>query len=501
MVQCICNTHVIGMSLHVIWLFMVASVLLSRVLVDHPYRATALGGTRISPALLLGFNGSCLSGPRVARFIWRSHFYSLSVLLLLSGDIHLNPGPDDQPCLFCFKLVTDDDETVCCDCCNKWIHVSCDLGLSSEEYKNMVDNPSDDFWLCFKCTEHVSQGAMSSQLHTDTHSLSCVCLNGRSIVSKRFDFLAYICAHRFDVVAVTETFLDDSVHDSHITPPGYSVFRRDRNRHGGGVALLVRDCLNAFHRQDLEAECELVWAELPTRDTSVLFGVVYRPPQSPVSYLEELRSSMICAVGCNVPVIICGDFNLPNIDWATVSPSPCSVDASTFCDIVSDCFLTQLVTFTTRNDHVLDLVLTTHPDLIFSISSCDNLPNTDHNAISFSVASVPPRPINHSRLLYNFCSIDSTHLSSVLSSTPWCVIDYTGDIELSWSMWKDLFFSIIDSVIPKVRWKSRKIKHWFSSSTINLIHKKRKLYRLMHQHPTSTNKSQYRNISNLVRIL
>ena len=136
-----------------------------------------MGGTRISSTLLFGFNGSRLSGPCVVCVIWRSHFYSLSVLLLLSGDIHLNPGPDDQPCLFCFKLVTDDDEAVCCDCCNKWIHVSCDPGLSSEEYKNMVDNPSDDVWLCFKCTEHVSQGAMSSQLHTDTQSLPYVCLN------------------------------------------------------------------------------------------------------------------------------------------------------------------------------------------------------------------------------------------------------------------------------------------------------------------------------------
>ena len=167
---------------------------------------------------------------------------------------------------------------------------------------------------------------------------------------------------------------------------------------------------------------------------SVLFGVVYRPPQSPLSYLEELHGSILCAVGCTVPVIICGDFNLPNIDWATVPPSPCSIGASTLCDIASDCFLTQLVTFTTCNDHVLDLFLTTHPDLIFSISSCDNLPNTDHNAISFSVVSAPPRPLNHSRFLYSFHGIDSAHLSSVLSSTPWCVIDYTGDIELSCSL-------------------------------------------------------------------
>ena len=30
-------------------------------------------------------------------------------------------------------IVLDDDESVCCDCCNKWIHVSCDQGLSSKE--------------------------------------------------------------------------------------------------------------------------------------------------------------------------------------------------------------------------------------------------------------------------------------------------------------------------------------------------------------------------------
>ena len=56
--------------------------------------------TRISPALLFRFSGSRFSSARVASAIWRLHFYSLSVLLLLSGDTHLNPGPDDQPCLF-----------------------------------------------------------------------------------------------------------------------------------------------------------------------------------------------------------------------------------------------------------------------------------------------------------------------------------------------------------------------------------------------------------------
>ena len=75
--------------------------------------------------------------------------------------------------------------------------------------------------------------------------ISCVCFNARSVVSKRFVLSAYVLAGDFDVVAITETFLDDSIHDSHIVPPGYTIFSKDRNRHGGGVLLLIRDSLNA----------------------------------------------------------------------------------------------------------------------------------------------------------------------------------------------------------------------------------------------------------------
>ena len=220
-----------------------------------------------------------------------------------------------------------------------------------------------------------------------------------------------------------------------------------------------------------------------------------------MSYLEELRTSLLCAVKYNVPVILCGDFNLPNIDWTTVSPSPCTPDASMFCEIISDSFLSQLVSFNTRKDHILDLVLTKHPDRVSFISPCDSLPDTDHNAISFSVSAVLSSSSNNTRFLYNYSDIDLTHFNSVFFRILWNVIDHDSDIELSWSMWKDLFLCAIDSTIPKVKWKSRKLKHWFSPSTINLIHKKSKLYKAMRKHPTAANKLKYRTISNLVRTM
>ena len=150
-----------------------------------------------------------------------------------------------------------------------------------------------------------------------------------------------------------------------------------------------------------------------------------------------------------------------------------------FCDIVSDCFLTQLVSTSTRRDNILDIVLTNVPSNVFSVVVCDNLPGTDHDAVNFVIEvevnakNIPPC------YLYDYSKIDQEHFATIFSLVPWDLIDYDGDIEVSWAMWKDLFLPAIDESVPKLKWNCRKIKHWFSQDTISLIHKKRKLYKAM----------------------
>lgn len=64
----------------------------------------------------------------------------LTLLLLLCGNISCNPGPVQMVfCGFCSREVVESDATVCCDSCDKWIHISCD-SLSIDDYKDMVDN-------------------------------------------------------------------------------------------------------------------------------------------------------------------------------------------------------------------------------------------------------------------------------------------------------------------------------------------------------------------------
>ena len=58
---------------------------------------------------------------------------------------------------------------------------------------------------------------------------------------KHFDeLLTYMQDKPFDILTLNETRLDNSISDSEVKIPGYGIVRRDRNRNGGGVAILIR---------------------------------------------------------------------------------------------------------------------------------------------------------------------------------------------------------------------------------------------------------------------
>ena len=70
-------------------------------------------------------------------------------------------------------------------------------------------------------------------------------------MNKKLDLDALLATENLDILAVTETFLGEDINDSEFGE-GYSVFRRDRDRHGGGVMLMVREDIPAIRRQDLK---------------------------------------------------------------------------------------------------------------------------------------------------------------------------------------------------------------------------------------------------------
>jgi len=73
------------------------------------------------------------------------------LIILLAGDIELNPGPTRAnifPCGLCDRPVTWSNEGVCCDCCSIWHHRSC-IELCTEDYELL--QRSNVQWMCCKC--------------------------------------------------------------------------------------------------------------------------------------------------------------------------------------------------------------------------------------------------------------------------------------------------------------------------------------------------------------
>ena len=88
-------------------------------------------------------------------------------------------------------------------------------------------------------------------------------LNIRSLIPKLAEVKRILRLTGAAAAAFSETWLDETVNDAEIAVDGYSVIRRDRNRHGGGVLLYVRSGIAYDLRPELEVDgFESVWIEL-----------------------------------------------------------------------------------------------------------------------------------------------------------------------------------------------------------------------------------------------
>lgn len=215
-------------------------------------------------------------------------------------------------------------------------------------------------------------------------SLSVTYTNIRSLLPKRDQLCSYLDDSNSDILVLTETWLHSDISDSELfnEKRNYSVYRYDRtHRRGGGVLLAVRNGITSFS-VETNASVEITWAACVTASAKVLIGACYRPPDSDPSFLKELRESISCALKqCPADIVyLFGDFNFPLIDWSLLS-APCSTSTE-FINLTLDFNLVQVIDEHTRGSNILDLVLTTAPESIGSVSYIDGF--SDHKLLQFT---------------------------------------------------------------------------------------------------------------------
>ena len=152
--------------------------------------------------------------------------------------------------------------------------------------------------------------------------LTFVHLNVRSLY-KHLDEIR-ISLKGYDIMAFTETWLNDRMPNSMIQLPGYRMFRQDRKGEsvkvrGGGIVIYVAQGIVDFFNVDrtistCTKDLEQCWAKLDIPHMKpIRLGVVYRPPSGIVEEaFVQLRNSTNSATDDlkTAEVIILGDLNI-----------------------------------------------------------------------------------------------------------------------------------------------------------------------------------------------
>lgn len=192
--------------------------------------------------------------------------YLCFILISMSADVELNPGPADFPCGNCAIEVHDDDAAMECDECGLWFHIQCQA-IGQDTYDDLVATDQSFSWICSNCDHpNFSTSAQSSfasyaspnnfsiltdEEAEDTNSLSQAPISGiaqhrpspnkiynlkvlnincQSLVNKKAEFQALLDLHKPDIVVGTESWLTKDHYDSEFFPQslGFTPFREDR---------------------------------------------------------------------------------------------------------------------------------------------------------------------------------------------------------------------------------------------------------------------------------
>lgn len=218
--------------------------------------------------------------------------------------------------------------------------------------------------------------------------------NARSLAKPgAIDNLSGFCdLEDIDVVMVCETWLNAAVSDAELSlSDRYYVFRRDRGSRGGGVLILVKKTLKCCN-VNISSDAEVVAVDVFFRHNAIRFVCFYLSNAHggvKTCQVDEL-GRVLSLIGDKYPVVVTGDCNLPKILWQRDLISDERSVESVFTNMCIRNALTQLVREFTRivdgqAPSILDLVLTSDPDLIDNLLVTQAPVFSDHKGITFNI--------------------------------------------------------------------------------------------------------------------
>ena len=345
-------------------------------------------------------------------------------LLLLSGDLELNPGPGEI-------------------------------------------NVSDQIWNPFK-----------------KRGLHFLHLNVNSLLPK-IDELRYIVKKsNAAIIGITESKLDDSIMDCEIGISGYDLLRCDKNRNGGGVACYIRQNI-CYNTKDIFASpIENIFLDIllpKTKPFSV--GILYRPPNQ-YKFIEDLCDNFSKLCPESTDLFILGDMNinilsqgnniLNNNKTCLSVSSPVESMQKKYKEFCSTFSLLQIVDSPTRitnnTSTLIDHILTNARDKISKVGIID-IGLSDHQLIFCTRKLMRTKYNNHKTIkCRSFKKYTSDKFALILKKSNFCNYEEFDNIDSAYNDFADKLIRAINKIAPskEIRVKGQN-QEWFDGEILDAI--------------------------------
>ncbi|XP_055584999.1 uncharacterized protein LOC129761015 [Uranotaenia lowii] len=335
------------------------------------------------------------------------------------------------------------------------------------------------------------------------------------------DYLLASSCSCYDVVAFTETWLNDRTISSQIFGPDYVVFRCDRSPRnskkntGGGVLIAVKSNFHALLIDDDSwHDLELVWTRIDLGNRKLYVCVLYLPPDRTrdVALAESLsrcisKVSSLCAPEDDILVI--GDFNMPGLKWCSnhgsfLYPDPVrstfSAPSNIILDSLSTATLRQINRVTNENGRMLDLCFASDGSRVPTIESAPApfVKAVQHHPalmVSLEVTGLHASVEKSAPFYLDFKKADFDAISHILVT-----IDWESELNLlnpnaAAETFSHILNYVIDRHVPKRTTSGNSRTPWFTKELRRLKTAKRCALRNYHKLKFSQTKDVYRRLN------
>ena len=156
---------------------------------------------------------------------------------------------------------------------------------------------------------------------------------------------------------------------------------------------------------------EIEWVKIKMKNNKdLLIGSFYMPHREQ-KHLEELKKSLEAVDQQNVNnIVICGDFNCPDINWTNLTASGQDRELQQgLADLMGTHNLNQIHETPTREGNLLDLVFVSNPTLVKSLVNVPGISDHDIIITDFETKVHHQSNIKRKCYIYSKANWDNIH--------------------------------------------------------------------------------------------